>query len=235
MELALQDFLKVYDQCVAASEGPRDVKDFKDFYPSIAGQFMPGSFFFSRYTILNLSENSSSIIIPSFLCRSLHWGPWKEGEVWKWPDTCHRRFCRWQVCGHHVPLSAVCLLQKWDRYFWTLSCIGVSLKKSNCYDLCFQWLTWGTPFHVQPATCCLILMMKLWRITWFITSSIKPSGDWPKKTSCQDLWANKWLQTCATTLKHHYHHHWTEWGKEADRKCGDWRQIAANVACIVTI
>lgn len=41
MELALRDFLKVYDECLAASEGPRDVKDFKDFYPSIAGQSMP--------------------------------------------------------------------------------------------------------------------------------------------------------------------------------------------------
>lgn len=38
MELALRDFFKVYDECLAASEGPRDVKDFKDFYPSIAGQ-----------------------------------------------------------------------------------------------------------------------------------------------------------------------------------------------------
>lgn len=38
MELALRDFYKVYDECLAASEGPRDVKDFKDFYPSIAGQ-----------------------------------------------------------------------------------------------------------------------------------------------------------------------------------------------------
>lgn len=41
MELALQDFLKVYDECVAASEGPRDVTEFKDFYPSIAGWFTP--------------------------------------------------------------------------------------------------------------------------------------------------------------------------------------------------
>lgn len=38
MELALRDFMKVYDECLAACEGPRDVKDFKDFYPSIAGQ-----------------------------------------------------------------------------------------------------------------------------------------------------------------------------------------------------
>lgn len=43
MELALRDFFKVYDECLAASEGPRDVKEFKDFYPSIAGQFMPVS------------------------------------------------------------------------------------------------------------------------------------------------------------------------------------------------
>ena len=40
MELALRDFFKVYDECLAACEGPRDVKDFKDFYPSIAGQFV---------------------------------------------------------------------------------------------------------------------------------------------------------------------------------------------------
>lgn len=40
MELALRDFFKVYDECLAASEGPRDVKDFKDFYPSIAGQLI---------------------------------------------------------------------------------------------------------------------------------------------------------------------------------------------------
>ncbi|CAG10002.1 unnamed protein product, partial [Tetraodon nigroviridis] len=40
MELALQDFLKVYDECVAASEGPRDVTDFKDFYPSIADHYV---------------------------------------------------------------------------------------------------------------------------------------------------------------------------------------------------
>lgn len=37
MELALRDYLKVYDECLAASEGPRSVSDFKDFYPSIAG------------------------------------------------------------------------------------------------------------------------------------------------------------------------------------------------------
>ena len=37
MELALRDFFKVYDECLAASEGAREVKDFKDFYPSIAG------------------------------------------------------------------------------------------------------------------------------------------------------------------------------------------------------
>ncbi|KAI9539865.1 hypothetical protein NQZ68_001797 [Dissostichus eleginoides] len=40
MELALRDFFKVYDECLAASEGPRDVKDFKDFYPSIADHYI---------------------------------------------------------------------------------------------------------------------------------------------------------------------------------------------------
>nr|XP_040044470.1 cartilage-associated protein [Gasterosteus aculeatus aculeatus] len=40
MELSLRDFFKVYDECLAASEGPRDVKDFKDFYPSIADHYI---------------------------------------------------------------------------------------------------------------------------------------------------------------------------------------------------
>uniref|UniRef100_A0A3Q3GS95 Cartilage associated protein n=1 Tax=Labrus bergylta TaxID=56723 RepID=A0A3Q3GS95_9LABR len=40
MELALRDFFKVYDECLAASEGPRDIKDFKDFYPSIADHYI---------------------------------------------------------------------------------------------------------------------------------------------------------------------------------------------------
>ncbi|XP_033831526.1 cartilage-associated protein [Periophthalmus magnuspinnatus] len=40
MELALRDYFKVYDECLAASEGPRDVKDFKDFYPSIADHYI---------------------------------------------------------------------------------------------------------------------------------------------------------------------------------------------------
>ncbi|KAJ7991650.1 hypothetical protein DPEC_G00286090 [Dallia pectoralis] len=39
MELALRDFFKVYDECLAASEGARDIKDFKDFYPSIADHY----------------------------------------------------------------------------------------------------------------------------------------------------------------------------------------------------
>ncbi|XP_066531442.1 cartilage-associated protein [Hoplias malabaricus] len=39
MELALRDFFKVYDECIAASEGSREIKDFKDFYPSIADHY----------------------------------------------------------------------------------------------------------------------------------------------------------------------------------------------------
>ncbi|XP_076865006.1 cartilage-associated protein [Brachyhypopomus gauderio] len=39
MELALRDFFKVYDECIAASEGSRDIKDFKDFYASIADHY----------------------------------------------------------------------------------------------------------------------------------------------------------------------------------------------------
>ncbi|XP_028846788.1 cartilage-associated protein [Denticeps clupeoides] len=39
MELALKDFFKVFDECLAASEGSREIKDFKDFYQSIADHY----------------------------------------------------------------------------------------------------------------------------------------------------------------------------------------------------
>ncbi|XP_077447465.1 cartilage-associated protein [Stigmatopora argus] len=39
MELALRDFFKVYDECLAASEGPRDITEFKDFYANIADHY----------------------------------------------------------------------------------------------------------------------------------------------------------------------------------------------------
>lgn len=55
MELALRDFFKVYDECLAASEGPRDVKDFKDFYPSIAGQLITVS---SAVSLFRLCSSS---------------------------------------------------------------------------------------------------------------------------------------------------------------------------------
>lgn len=135
MELALRDFLKVYDECLAASEGPRDVKDFKDFYPAIAGQFTPTSppqscsraSSTSSYTFVHQPSmflfHSSKFVISvscrasiSFLPRSLHRGPGQEGEVWEWPDTCRRGVCRREVRGHHVPLPAVRLLQTWEAF-----------------------------------------------------------------------------------------------------------------------
>lgn len=49
MELALMDFFKVYDECLAASEGPRHIKEFKDFYASVAGWFISvGSTFITQ-------------------------------------------------------------------------------------------------------------------------------------------------------------------------------------------
>lgn len=38
MELALPDFYKAYEDCIAACEGAREIKDFKEFYLSIAGE-----------------------------------------------------------------------------------------------------------------------------------------------------------------------------------------------------
>uniref|UniRef100_A0A8C3T223 Cartilage associated protein n=1 Tax=Chelydra serpentina TaxID=8475 RepID=A0A8C3T223_CHESE len=40
MELALPDFFKAYDDCLAACEGSREIKDFKDFYLSIADHYI---------------------------------------------------------------------------------------------------------------------------------------------------------------------------------------------------
>ncbi|KAB1264513.1 Cartilage-associated protein [Camelus dromedarius] len=40
MELALPDFFKTFYECLAACEGSREIKDFKDFYLSIAGNFV---------------------------------------------------------------------------------------------------------------------------------------------------------------------------------------------------
>ncbi|CAM4517057.1 cartilage-associated protein [Caretta caretta] len=39
MELALPDFFKAYEDCLAACEGSREIKDFKDFYLSIADHY----------------------------------------------------------------------------------------------------------------------------------------------------------------------------------------------------
>uniref|UniRef100_A0A8D2NAA4 Leprecan-like alpha-helical domain-containing protein n=1 Tax=Zonotrichia albicollis TaxID=44394 RepID=A0A8D2NAA4_ZONAL len=40
MELALPEFFKAYDDCIAACEGSREITDFKDFYLSIADHYI---------------------------------------------------------------------------------------------------------------------------------------------------------------------------------------------------
>ncbi|XP_053323140.1 cartilage-associated protein [Spea bombifrons] len=40
MELALPDFFKAFEECIAACEGSREIKDFKDFYPNIADHYI---------------------------------------------------------------------------------------------------------------------------------------------------------------------------------------------------
>ncbi|XP_073462896.1 cartilage-associated protein-like [Aquarana catesbeiana] len=40
MELALPDFYKAFQECTAACEGSREIKDFKDFYPSVADHYI---------------------------------------------------------------------------------------------------------------------------------------------------------------------------------------------------
>lgn len=83
MELALQDFLKVYAECVAASEGPRDVTDFKDFYPSIAGPL--SALCWLSVGVPSRCSDALSFVFFLFSLsdRSLYRGPRKEGEVRK--------------------------------------------------------------------------------------------------------------------------------------------------------
>ncbi|XP_043916528.1 cartilage-associated protein-like [Protopterus annectens] len=40
MELALPDYFKTYDECVAGCEGSREITEFKDFYPSVADHYI---------------------------------------------------------------------------------------------------------------------------------------------------------------------------------------------------
>lgn len=40
MELALPDFFKAFQECTAACEGSREIRDFKDFYPSVADHYI---------------------------------------------------------------------------------------------------------------------------------------------------------------------------------------------------
>ncbi|KAM5135344.1 cartilage-associated protein [Mantella aurantiaca] len=40
MEIALPDFFKAFQECTAACEGAREIKDFKDFYPSVADHYI---------------------------------------------------------------------------------------------------------------------------------------------------------------------------------------------------
>ncbi|KAM4692359.1 cartilage-associated protein [Rhinophrynus dorsalis] len=39
MELALPDFFKTFDECIAACEGSREIREFKDFYHSVADHY----------------------------------------------------------------------------------------------------------------------------------------------------------------------------------------------------
>ncbi|KAG8537716.1 hypothetical protein GDO81_024033, partial [Engystomops pustulosus] len=40
MEMALPDFFKTFQECIAACEGSREIRDFKDFYQSVADHYI---------------------------------------------------------------------------------------------------------------------------------------------------------------------------------------------------
>ncbi|KAM4031578.1 cartilage-associated protein [Anomaloglossus baeobatrachus] len=40
MEMALPDFFKTYQECIAACEGSREIREFKDFYQSVADHYI---------------------------------------------------------------------------------------------------------------------------------------------------------------------------------------------------
>jgi len=49
MELAIAEFFKMYDLCLAGCEGSYEIIEFKDFYPTLAGNtILSLSFSFSK-------------------------------------------------------------------------------------------------------------------------------------------------------------------------------------------
>lgn len=76
MELALPDFFKTYDDCIAACEGSREIKDFKDFYLSIAGECLGNSQERSPWSIFSFIYRISYLSHPSLVCNgNCSWCP----------------------------------------------------------------------------------------------------------------------------------------------------------------
>lgn len=76
MELALPDFFKTYDDCIAACEGSREIKDFKDFYLSIAGEYLGNSQERSPWSIFSFIYRISYLSHPSLVCKgNCSWCP----------------------------------------------------------------------------------------------------------------------------------------------------------------
>ncbi|KAK2090173.1 hypothetical protein P7K49_031429 [Saguinus oedipus] len=91
MELALPDFFKAFYECLAACEGSREIKDFKDFYLSIA----VGSCFMN---ILVDNEKRAGVRLQSRCVLALPPLPipdFAKGHFFKWQfDSKHRRIIR---------------------------------------------------------------------------------------------------------------------------------------------
>lgn len=71
MEQALTEFFDIYDLCSAGCEGSYEITEFKDFYPTLAGEYGTFSLNTSPFKAGTAKIISASVLV---FCRSLHRG-----------------------------------------------------------------------------------------------------------------------------------------------------------------
>uniref|UniRef100_A0A8C5U4W6 Prolyl 3-hydroxylase family member 4 (inactive) n=1 Tax=Malurus cyaneus samueli TaxID=2593467 RepID=A0A8C5U4W6_9PASS len=102
MEQALAEYYKAYEDCLAGCEGAYELQEFKDFYPAIAGSGGLG--------VADLGRPSGVQHLP-FSPRPLCERAAVQGGLRDRAHPQRGRLLRGEICGHHVPLPAVRLLQ----------------------------------------------------------------------------------------------------------------------------
>uniref|UniRef100_A0A8C6YUC7 Prolyl 3-hydroxylase family member 4 (inactive) n=1 Tax=Nothoprocta perdicaria TaxID=30464 RepID=A0A8C6YUC7_NOTPE len=102
MEQALAEYYKAYESCLAGCEGARELQDFKDFYPAVAGGLGTAGDGAGRAQCLTPRPGPRR---PPGQRAALQGGLRGRAHAQR------GRLLRGEVRGHHVPLPAVRLLQ----------------------------------------------------------------------------------------------------------------------------